>query len=552
MKNQYFSSLILLYAIVQIAVSGSLVAQTKTDSLAYYNQRIIKPIEKNDLANAYRFYSDYKASGLKNKEPLTLVYALRQLAEIQRKLGYLDESELLNTEALEILNTLESDDVTTEYTLGAYNHLGMIYRKRKNYNQALSFYELAASVAKKPSQLSYIQNNMGYVFQEKKAYPQALEQFRLAYTTSIKTNDSIQIARSLDNLGVVESVIGTPDALLKLEQALTIRERLNYNSGIQTSLEHLSEYHALKGDTIQALSFASRALDVAQSTNNLQHIESALDLNIRLGETKVAPEYITIKDSLRSEQELQRSNFNTYVSLFTEKEKQLQKSEVVSANRKTILLIVIGVALLLLLSILFLYIIQRIRHKKKALQQVYETESRISKKVHDEVANDVFQCMTKLQLQSNTDEKLIDELEQIYHKTRNISKEHALLESNRPFRKELEELLLHFQNSETNIILKASSEIDWNKTSALKRKTIYKVLQELLINMKKHSKATIVYIAFEINRKKIHIKYSDNGMGCTLVKGTGLSNTENRINSIKGKISFESEPHKGFKARISM
>ena len=48
------------------------------------------------------------------------------------------------------------------------------------------------------------------------------------------------------------------------------------------------------------------------------------------------------------------------------------------------------------------------------------------------------------------------------------------------------------------------------------------------------------------------ISYSDNGVGCDLKKNTGLHNTENRIQSINGIISFESEHNKGFKSKISV
>jgi len=530
--------------------SGGILGQTKEDSLSYYNQLIIQPTHTNDLADAYRFYNAYKEKSLQRNNSLQAVYAMRQLSEIQRKLGYVDESELIDIEALTILNSIEPTEYSVQYTIGIYNHLGMLYRLKKNYNQALQFYELASSMTNDVAQRTYIENNMGFVYLQMNALPEALQQFERAHRSSIQANDSLQIARALDNLGVVESQLNEPEARLKLEQALAIRERLNYSSGIQTSLEHLSEHFAKSADTTRALKFASRALHVAQEAEDLKSMESALALNILLGRNKLAPEYIKIKDSIANEKNRQRSDFNKYVSLYTEKEKQFQKSEVLNAQRKTIIIVVISVALLLLITLLFLYIIQRTKHKRKVLQQVYETESNISKKVHDEVANDVFQFMTKLQLEQKFDETLIDDLEHIYHKTRDISKEHAILDNSRSYRKELEELLLNYQNSQTNIISRNISAIDWNKVSQLKRKTIYKVLQELLINMTKHSEATLVYVSFEKSGNHVHIAYSDNGIGCDLRKGTGLSNTENRIESMKGKINFESEPNKGFKVSI--
>jgi len=532
--------------------SPNLYAQTVNDSLSFYNSRITQPKDKNDLASAYRFYTAYKKFSIKEEKPLGTVYALRQLAEIQKQLGYLDESELLNTEILEILNDLETSEIAIQYKGGAYNHLGMIYRSRKNYDQALQFYELAKGITDNPERLTYIHNNAGFVYLKKKNYEKAAIQFQLAHDKSLLTTDSIQIARSLDNLGFTESILRNPDAVSKLQKALSLRKKIKYSSGIQTSLEHLSEHYALKNDTTKALNYAQEALLLAESTEDLKKIESALALNIKLGRNRLAPRYIQIKDSLSGLKDVQRSNFNYYVSLYSEKEKELQKSELLSTQRKNINLIIALVGILLLIIAVFLYFIQRSRHRKKILQQVYDTESRISKKVHDEIANDVFQFMTKLQSNIPTDTILIDELETIYHKTRNISKEYDILDSTKTFKVELEGLFMNYQTSATNVVVRNLSNIEWDKYSEIEKETIYKVLQELLINMKKHSLASLVLISFEKTRSNILIQYSDNGAGCDLKKSTGLTNVTTRIESLSGKIEFETQKEEGFKARITI
>lgn len=104
----------------------------------------------------------------------------------------------------------------------------------------------------------------------------------------------------------------------------------------------------------------------------------------------------------------------------------------------------------------------------------------------------------------------------------------------------------------TSVIVKGISDISWDSVEELKRTTIYKVLQELLINMRKHSEASIVVLSFKKYEKKIHVSYSDNGRGCDLKMNTGLLNTENRIHSINGLITFETKENQGFKSKISV
>ena len=84
---------------------------------------------------------------------------------------------------------------------------------------------------------------------------------------------------------------------------------------------------------------------------------------------------------------------------------------------------------------------------------------------------------------------------------------------------------------------------------------MYRVLQELLVNMKKHSECSLAVISFKKNKNKLQIEYSDNGLGATLNKinlKNGLQNVENRIRAIKGTITFDTISDKGFKVSLKI
>jgi signal transduction histidine kinase len=70
--------------------------------------------------------------------------------------------------------------------------------------------------------------------------------------------------------------------------------------------------------------------------------------------------------------------------------------------------------------------------------------------------------------------------------------------------------------------------------------------------MKKHSQSDLVLIGFEEKGKTYEINYSDNGIGSSksLKFKNGLQNVENRIKTINGSFTFETESQKGFKAKI--
>ena len=61
-------------------------------------------------------------------------------------------------------------------------------------------------------------------------------------------------------------------------------------------------------------------------------------------------------------------------------------------------------------------------------------------------------------------------------------------------------------------------------------------------------------ISFKETNSALEINYSDNGKGTDnqLQIKNGLQNVENRIFSINGNITFDTEPNKGFKVKITI
>lgn len=80
--------------------------------------------------------------------------------------------------------------------------------------------------------------------------------------------------------------------------------------------------------------------------------------------------------------------------------------------------------------------------------------------------------------------------------------------------------------------------------------TIYRVVQEILNNMIKHSKADHIKISIEKNNDDLAIKMTDNGIGFNTEeiensKGIGWKNIFSRVSMLDGDIKLESELQKG-------
>lgn len=85
---------------------------------------------------------------------------------------------------------------------------------------------------------------------------------------------------------------------------------------------------------------------------------------------------------------------------------------------------------------------------------------------------------------------------------------------------------------------------------------VYRIVQELLNNASKHSKATKVTMSLTDNKDGIHFSYCDDGVGIDLssfegsFQHMGIAGIEKRVLSLEGKVKFHSVPNQGFHVNI--
>ena len=117
----------------------------------------------------------------------------------------------------------------------------------------------------------------------------------------------------------------------------------------------------------------------------------------------------------------------------------------------------------------------------------------------------------------------------------------------------LKESLSSYESPTIKVIIRNGNPIEWSKLASDKKIALQRVIQELMVNMKKHSGASLVVIGFDSNLKQVIITYSDNGIGFseTAILKNGLQNAENRIQAVKGLLTFDFNSPKGFKAQIT-
>ncbi len=541
----YWAITVLIYLNAQ-----HLHAQQPKDSLIFYENMVSNPQQEDDLIKSYSFFTKQKEYNIKKRDTVSIVFDLIQLARVEYKGGFYYESESSSVNALKLLNKLEETPYNRYLRTCLYTHLGILYREQKNQTKANELYDKALEISESTEDSVILYNNKSNVYKDVEDYSTAKKELLIAYTLTPRLKNELTKSLVLDNLGYVYYKLKENDTALSLMMsALDIRLQSKDTTKAYSSYKNLANYYK-KTNINKAKDYALKAYDISKKLNSAYYKKDALSLLISLNNDNYGMEYQKLSDSLDNAEHAQINKFALMKYDLSEKVREAKESELQSQKEKNNRQLYQFMVICLILFLIFSYIILKSKHKKDKIQVVYKTESNISKKIHDEVANDVYHTMTKLQNNSNDKDDLLDDLEKIYNKTRDISKGISDIDVKTNFNDLLYDLLISYKSNEVSIIANNLSKIDWKAIEDIKRLTIYRVLQELMTNMRKHSKASIVLISFNQTQKKLIIDYKDNGIGCDLLKNNGLINAENRMGSIRGNITFESQINNGFKAQI--
>ncbi|WP_203459136.1 tetratricopeptide repeat protein [Lacinutrix sp. WUR7] len=514
------------------------------DSTLYYANKISESKSSDALKKAYQFFKKDMATSLRIGRKDRVVSDLLYISRIEFKTGFYNESESSSVKALSILNELEESDYNKGVRKVLYNHLGQIYKEKKIYSEAIKMYNEALVLTEKSIDSLVIYNNISNILKSQKQFKEAEKLLLQAVEMFDQVKDTLERARVLDNLGLIQLKLGKKEESLSyLMQALSLKTKTKSNSSLYASYKNLALYFSSEKDSVKAHNYALKAYNLATVINSISYKLDAGKRLIELGDYSEAKKFVYLNDSLNT---LTKLSENKYALL----KYDVSNMELKSQKEKTKKQQYRFIALIIFLLGTFLFFVLKAQHKKDKVLQVYKTETRISKKVHDEVANDIYQVMTKLQGKMDINEDVLDDLEDIYDKTRDISKESSAVNMEENFEDGITDLLLSYKSNTVNVLTKGIATIEWQSLSAIKKIAIYRVLQELMTNMKKHSQASIVVLVFKNVNNKISINYKDNGVGCTLKKYNGLQNTENRMETINGTITFDSSTNNGFKVNL--
>lgn len=566
---------------------------------------ITRSINSNDsinLAKAYTYLGDYYSrksisdsaflvyfkaekmyKQINDKNNLAKTYLSK--ADLQFKESDLFESEITIFKALKILKDQKN---VSDLLYQSYNLLGILYNEREEYNKALEFHNKALNILQDQSIPSDLQlkatslNNIGFVYLSMKNYQNAKKSFYNGLQQNNLFKESTPLyAMLLDNLAYSKFKLNDfEDLPNQFYRSLKIRDSLDLTSGIILNKVHLSEFYAVKKDTVKAIQLSKEALYLSRTSNKLRNtLEVLKQLAIvdHKNASEYSKEYIQLNDKLLKAERRMGEKFSRIE--YETNEIKDQNSNLQEKNKT--LVYVFSICTLLGLFF-YVYKTQQARNREllfKQQQQIanediynlmisqqneieltrIKEKKKVAQELHDGVLGRMFGIRISLDSLDKLDEseailkrkKYLDELKNVEQDIREIShdlnREKSELINN--FVSILNKLFEDQRNTySSKLITFFDPEIKWDLISNIEKINLYRIVQEGLQNCNKYANADIIKVEFKNENNDLVLTIEDDGIGFNTKKtknGIGLHNIEYRATECKGTVTIKSAKGEG-------
>ncbi len=528
--------------------------------------------EKESIASAEEYYkkakSDTTGSSFyyfnlaKNfyseaKDSVGVARALVNMAILQEQKGDYYGGIETSLEAARYLEK-KQDSISLRTSASNFNNMAICSSYLYEFDNCIRYYEKAIQYTTIEEDKYMYQNNLGAALITLGEYKKAIKQIELA----LPTTDSLKYAMIINNLARAKHYDNQSyNPLPEFYKALEIRKKNNNTTGENSSYATLANFFLLN-DKEKALFYAKQMLNTAKKNNSLEDQIQALQKIINLEPNDYLAyfrDFQVLNDSVQLGRSKAKNQFATIRYDVEKKNGENQKLKADNSEKENkILLLFIALVLAIIIIIWIRKRKKRLEQEKELLKQekeleVKNTQLKMSKKVHDVVANGLYHMMIDVQNHPEVDKtKILNEIEKMYEESRDISHENIF---EKDFSTRFSNMIASYSSPEQKVLIVGYKEEVWDNISYHIQLELYYIIRELLINMKKHSQAQLVLLRFEKNNNHLRIKYTDNGKGINNLstkKGAGIHNMENRIDTIKGDIIFEENPKGGLIAQITI
>lgn len=501
--------------------------------------------------------------------------------EVIKSMSYLKKGN--NLELLYMCNSLQGS-----------NHTEL-----EEYDEALDYFKQAAIVLKKMQKANLDTDEINYynlintidickIYDKKEEYSKSITTLKSILSEDLKIKNlklyngiSGNIAYSLMKSGNYK------EAKIYYEKAIKFSNKKEDTQSYLYKIIDFGEYHLLTKDTAKANALFNEALQLSKELKSgNEELKTLYFLAITNPKktTYYKNEYVRISDSIVKKQRASRDKFARIEFETSQVEDQ---NKVLSYKN---LVLVLGIIISVFIFILIIYIRHKISLKKElqlleqkniADRELFKltsefqielvnakqnAQNRISKELHDGIMNQICGVRLNLGFLNEFDDKeakekrliLVKELQKIETEIRSLS--HDLSSENNFNNSDFTFLLHNLIKSNNNIsttefTIDVDEIIDWSTYSSLIKINVYRILQELFLNVNKYANAKKCALKMTVEKADLCVSVTDDGIGFEVSKisdGIGLKNIKERVEIVKGTLTVLSKIDKGAQFNISI
>jgi len=560
----------------------------------------------NNIARAYFFMDEYEKA--LNSFQFCYNWAKNYLDTVNYSIAvgnlgvvynYMNDNE----NAIKYMLESATLDEALKDTVGLaknYNNIGIAYESLNLFEQAEYYFEKSIELRQQAGDIRGIYSpllNLGLVYKRQNNFEGALESYMKALDAAEKTAYDYGKSLAFANIGNVYNNIGQYEKGLEYHmKALEIDQNMDNPGAMARNYVNIGDSYRQMGRYSEAVDYMKRGIEGFEEKGKIEDIIQAyrtISVTYReMGDYEQSlafvEKYNVLEDSLRSTEvqekmlELQakyedEKKENEILRLQKEKAQsdlQITNQELMITNNR---LIISGVASISILLMAFLgywfhrnkrrlegqLATERINYQQELLRATVlaqeEERKRIAKELHDGIG----QQLTALKMRWQS---ICDELERIREqKNDDFNAITSLVDNTSQDVREISHRMMPRTLGEKGLVESVSDmlntlmgktdiEVEFEFFNADKRYpeeievSAYRVIQELVNNVVKHSRATQVSVQIMENREKLVIIVEDNGVGFDPEKqsgGIGLLNMRSRINALDGELNFDPSPSSG-------
>ncbi|MEQ9262923.1 MAG: sensor histidine kinase [Owenweeksia sp.] len=546
-------------------------------------------IYEHKMDSAKHFFEMAERQQWKTSDSTYLYHLYSNMSMYYQDAGYFQSAAENMFKALDLAEGMSDSALLA----GTYVSLANIFHDFEDFEEGKKYGYHALRVARNLQETKpwlYIDalNIIAINFDDNRQYDSALYYHGLVEKFTLTLDEKISLDRTLNNMGNTLKKMGLVDSSKSyfLRAYSIIRESnspiMSYHEA--TVFTNLADVSSQQGNKKEAFEYVAKASRAALTSGNYEKIRDLYHMkylvNKRAGRMDSAlvnlEKHLYLRDSVLNDRNA-RLVKDLEVAYRTEKkEKENAELQAVTAqqslelnaarNRNILLGAVAGIFLIiggfgyrnLKLKQMAEKAAAEEELQKIRFQSVIETEERerirIAKDLHDGLGQIL--ATTKLNVASLEGDQKSGEEEELVSRSMNLLDQsitelraisHAMMPQvlrNKGLQPALHELAEDINISmQVQLILEADEDVfEEDKT---RQSSLYRVIQEVVNNMLKHSEATEIRLLLKKQSSGIDLRISDNGKGFDTAKieageGLGWSNIFSRIRLMNGRVDVRS------------